>query len=265
MPLVSIVTPCYNQGIYIQETIDSVLAQEYKDFEYIIVNDGSTDDYTNSTLSSIDHPQIEVIHTQNQGLASARNTGIKHAKGEIILPLDSDDTIGPYYVKEAVDAFGCDKEIGLVYCQAELFGEKQGLWILPEYSLDKILFNNMIFHCAFFYKKDWVQAGGYKSNMIYGWEDWDFWLSIIESGRKVYKIPGVHHYYRVRNNSMVRSMDYEHEVQMYSQIIKNHSKLFIDNSYIFSQKIRELNIPIRDKLRNRLIAKVKRLSSYFFR
>ncbi|KMQ51115.1 glycosyl transferase [Chitinispirillum alkaliphilum] len=256
MPTVSIITPCYNQGAFIQETIDSVLSQEFKDFEYIIVNDGSTDDYTNEKLKSVSHPKIRVIHTKNQGLASARNTAIENAAGEIILPLDSDDTIGKHYTQEAIKVLEKDSDVGIVYCIAELFGEQKGVWELPDYTLEKMLMNNQIFHCAFFRKKDWQTAGGYNPNMVFGWEDWDFWLSIIELGRKVHRLPGVHHQYRIRENSMVRQMQLEHRIAMRAQVMKNHSKLYIDNSDILAKIVEDYQKPFKDvlwtKVKNRL-------------
>ena len=91
MMKVSVIIPCYNQGQYIEEAVKSVLAQTYQNFEIIIVNDGSTDEFTNKLLSDYDKQKTKVLHTDNQGLASARNNGIKVAKGKYILPLDADE------------------------------------------------------------------------------------------------------------------------------------------------------------------------------
>jgi len=84
MPKVSVIIPCYNQGQYLDEAVDSVLNQTFEDFEIIIVNDGSTDDFTNNLLVNYHKPKTKVISTQNQGLPSARNNGIKIASGEYI-------------------------------------------------------------------------------------------------------------------------------------------------------------------------------------
>ncbi|MCI5127611.1 MAG: glycosyltransferase, partial [Candidatus Electrothrix sp. AUS3] len=80
MPRVSVVIPCYNQGIFVDEAIESVLAQTWQDFEIIVVNDGSTDLFTVQHLQQLDFPKTKVIHTDNQGLSSARNNGIHIAQ-----------------------------------------------------------------------------------------------------------------------------------------------------------------------------------------
>ncbi|HXM47111.1 MAG TPA: glycosyltransferase family A protein [Pyrinomonadaceae bacterium] len=81
MPKVSVIIPCYNHGSYIDEAVDSVLAQTFPDFEIIIVNDGSTDQETVQKLADFNQPQTTVLHTANQGLAAARNSGIQNSTG----------------------------------------------------------------------------------------------------------------------------------------------------------------------------------------
>src|SRR5215213_6636466 len=98
-PRVTIVIPCFNLGEYLADTIDSVLAQTFQDFEIIVVNDGSTDERTNRIISDLSHPKIRTIATANQGLARARNSGIAGAAGDYILPLDADDKIAPTYLR----------------------------------------------------------------------------------------------------------------------------------------------------------------------
>ena len=87
MAKVSVIIPCYNQGRYINETIASVEAQTFTDWEMIIVNDGSDEPETRKILADIHGARIKVIDTENRGVAAARNTGIKAAKGKDICPL----------------------------------------------------------------------------------------------------------------------------------------------------------------------------------
>ncbi len=98
LPKVSVIIPCYNQGAYVKESVDSVLAQTFQDFEILIVDDGSTDAETVGILKDNAWPKTRVIRTENQGLAAARNNGIQEARGVYILPLDADDRIGPDYL-----------------------------------------------------------------------------------------------------------------------------------------------------------------------
>ena len=110
MPKVSIVIPCYNHGKFVDETVQSCLKQTYQDIEIIIVNDGSTDEYTNTLLKDYQRPKTKVITIQNQGLPTARNTGIREAVGEYILPLDADDKIAPTYIEKAVNVIEKNKK-----------------------------------------------------------------------------------------------------------------------------------------------------------
>ena len=247
MPKLSVVIPCYNHGKYVHEAVESVLNQTYQDFEIIIVNDGSTDEFTNNLLTDYKMPKTRIIHTDNQGLASARNNGIKEARGEYILPLDADDRIGKEYLEEAVDILDKNLDIGIVYCEAEFFGEIIGKWDIPEYSIEEMLIDNVIFCSGFFRKKDWEKVGGYDSEMVYGWEDYDFWLSLIETGVLVHRIPKVLFYYRAYDSSMVRSKTKDEKVEMFVKIFNKHQSLYKQNLEPWIRKIVDLNNFVHEK------------------
>lgn len=239
-PQVSLVIPCYNHGLYIDEAVKSVLEQSYKNIEIIIVNDGSTDEHTINILNKYEKKKPRVIHINNQGPSIARNNGIKISNGKYILPLDADDKIGSTYVEKAVEVLEQNKNIGIVYCEAELFGQKIGKWELPEYHFPEILLGNVIFSTALFRKSDWEKVNGYNPNMIYGWEDFDFWLSLIELGREVFRIPEVLFFYRQLPGSRNNSMKPEYVVKSYTQLFKNHPKLYSDNIEIIFNYITQL-------------------------
>ena len=89
---ISVIIPCYNDGKYIQETIDRLKQQTLAASEIIVVNDGSTDEYTLTVLENIDKdPLVKVLHKENGRMSAARNYGVKHATGNIIVTLDADD------------------------------------------------------------------------------------------------------------------------------------------------------------------------------
>lgn len=89
-PKISVVMPIYNVELYVADAIQSVLAQTFKDFELICVDDGGTDS-SMDIVHAIKDPRIRIVHQANRGLAGARNSGIAHAKGQFIALLDSDD------------------------------------------------------------------------------------------------------------------------------------------------------------------------------
>lgn len=234
MTKVSVIIPCFNQGQFIDEAIDSVLIQTLQDFEIIIINDGSTENLTKDILNNYNKPKTKVIHIKNQGVSIARNIGIKASQGEYILPLDADDKIHVDYLKEAVNILDKNKELGIVCCEAEYFGEKNGKMELSEFSLEKMLITNHIFCSAFFKKSDFDKTKGFNQNMKHGYEDWDFWLSLLELNLKVYRIPKVLFYYRIKQNSRntAQSNDKIKYRESLQQIYLNHIELY--NRYIES-------------------------------
>jgi glycosyltransferase involved in cell wall biosynthesis len=228
-PTISIVIPCHNAGEYLGEAVGSVLKQTYQNFELIIVDDGSNDERTRRALDAYDQPKIKLVRTIHQGLANARNSGIEVARGKYILPLDADDMIGETYLGKAISILEANENIGIVYSKAEFFGEASGEWELPPYRFPDILLGNLIFCSGFFRKRDWAAVNGYNPNMVYGWEDYDFWLSLIELGREVVRIPEKLFFYRKRSNSMVRGMSSDHIIYSYAQLLKNHPQLYADH------------------------------------
>jgi glycosyltransferase involved in cell wall biosynthesis len=226
VPLVSIVIPCYNQGPFLADSIGSVLASTMDDYEIIVVDDGSSDGETCRILDVLNYPRTRLLRTTNSGLAAARNNGIAEARGHYILPLDADDRIAPTYLEKGAAILESRPEVGIVYCSGELFGARSGPIEAPSYTLGRMLFSNLIFSCALFRRSDWEACGGYDPGMVHGCEDWDFWLSLIERGRKVVRLPEVLFYYRIREDSMNLAMDREKRLAMHRRIRDNHRALF---------------------------------------
>ena len=227
---VSIIVPCYNQSVYLSEALDSVLEQSYENWECIIVDDGSTDNTENVAKEYCKKDNRFIyIYQNNSGLSKARNTGVANSKGIYILPLDSDDKIAPQYIEHAINAFKSNENLKIVYCRAQLFGLGKGEWKLPEYSLERMLGRNCIFCSGVYKKEDFIRVGGYNPNMKYGFEDWDFWLSILEKGGDVLQLDEILFFYRIRNKSMVRSLDDERYSFLRKQIWENHKSLYAEN------------------------------------
>jgi glycosyltransferase involved in cell wall biosynthesis len=228
-PRVSVIIPCYNLGCYLREAVDSVRAQTMRTFEVIIVNDGSSEVETLDVLRTLEQEGARVLHTPNQGLAAARNYGTSHARGEFILPLDADDLIAPTYLEQAVAVLDINPTVGIVCGQVELFGEASGIWPQPEYSEEAMLFENLIVASSVFRRADWKRVGGYRISMLYGWEDWDLWLSLIAAGRAVVRLPEVVFFYRIRSNSMTSRMAFWHKFWMFFKLVQHHPFLYLKN------------------------------------
>jgi glycosyltransferase involved in cell wall biosynthesis len=230
-PRVSVIIPCYNYGKYINEAVDSVLHQSFRDYEIIIVNDGSTDDYTNNLLADYQKPKTKVFHTKNQGVSAARNYGIERSVGDYILPLDPEDKIGNTYLQKAVDVLDKNPRIGIVYSKLNMFGSESGDGNWPSFSREEMLYRNVIYNSAVFRKKDWLAAGKYKTDYLYAGEDWDLWLSLLELGVEVYQIPEVLFFYRKHEQEQrsTRGAEESKEKHTYELLVRHHAKLYGDN------------------------------------
>src|SRR5215831_9468158 len=120
VPIVSVVIPTYNNARFLPEALDSLLGQTYRDFELIVVDDGSTDD-TLEVLKPYRH-LIRYVRKENGGPASARNLGIRHASGELIAFQDADDIWLPDKLQLQVDYLREHPEVGLVFSGSIFFG-----------------------------------------------------------------------------------------------------------------------------------------------
>lgn len=240
MEKVSVIMPCYNDGKYIEEAVESVFAQTYKNIELIVIDDGSDEQETIDILNKLGD-RIVLLKTNHLRPAGARNYGITRATGKYILPVDSDDKIDSTYVEKAVEILEKNQNIGVVYCEADLFGEKSGKWDLPSYSFDKMLLDNVVFVTALFYREDWEKVGGFNTHMLAGMEDYDFWLAILALGKEIYQIPEILFHYRIKPVSRTTGFqsDYIQMQATYRQIYDNHKEFFEKNSEEYAKVLRD--------------------------
>lgn len=244
---VSIVIPCFNAGDYLEEAIQSALAQTYADVEVIVVDDGSTDARTRELLDSRSWPRTTVIRQANAGPSAARNRAIEAATGEFILPLDADDRIAPGYAEKAVAILQAQPDAGIVYCKAQKFGVEEGLWQLPAYTLNEIVIDNVIFCTSLYRKQDWALAGGYNEALRHGMEDYDFWIKLVHLGRGVHQIDEPLFFYRIQQSSRTTGFmaDNRTVVSTYADIFRANQEFFAKHAeMLFEHRFRlydELN------------------------
>ena len=241
MPLVSVIIPCFNHGRYLDEAVNSVLLQTFQDFEIIIVNDGSTDSFTNELLLDYRRPKTRVIHIENSGVSNARNVGIMESTGRYILPLDADDKILPTYIEKAVREMEQNPILGIVYAKAKFFGKSSGELSRTEYHFPEILNRNCIVCTALFKRESWQRVGGYKKEMRDGLEDYEFWISLIEDGAEVFKIPETLFEYRIHTTSRTTVAN-KNTIKLVSKIILLHLPLYIENFKSLSFPVKILTL-----------------------
>ena len=225
LPRVSVIMPCFNQGQYVDDAINSVINQSFKDIEIVLIEDCSTDNFTREYVRKKNFPNTKkIINSNNLGVSASRNKAIQAARGIFILPLDADDMIRSDFISAAIDVI--DKDIAdVVYSKVEFFGDRKGPFKLPEFSLRKMLQCNAVVNTALFRKSAWASVHGYSSEMKAGVEDWDFWLSLIESGHRFHRINRSLFCYRQhgvsRTTTAVTQVHELHEL-----IFKRHKNLY---------------------------------------
>lgn len=226
MPKVSVIIPSCNLGQYLPQTLASVKAQTFQDWECLIMENGSTDGsllIVNECCAS-DPRFTPVVFQENMGVAFARNRGLELAEGEYILFLDADDLISPDYLSAAVAALDSDPSLTLVYGRAERFGAETK-WDLPPFSMDTMLARNCLYVSCFFRK---AQAPEFDLSFKTGFEDWDFWLSLLGSVEqpKVLCLPDLCFYYRTRRNSRNTGVTDEALVKIRRTLWEKHKELY---------------------------------------
>lgn len=224
MPAVSVIVPCYNGGRFIDQLEATLAAQTFRDFETIVVNDGSRDD-TKARLDRLP-PSFTVIHQSNQGPGAARNTAIKAARADLILALDCDDQLDPTYLEETVAVMrGAPADVGFLFTHERMTGQRQG--VEPRYfKLFDQLFINRVPSCLMFRKAAWQAAGGYDESMREGYEDWEFTIAMAAAGYRAIEIPKALFTYRVSDEGLLLRMSSKMHAELWRRMRRKHRDLY---------------------------------------
>jgi glycosyltransferase involved in cell wall biosynthesis len=208
MPRVSVLMPVYNGDKYLRETIDSVLNQTYKDFEFIVIDDGSTDNSL-KIIESFDDERIKLIKQNHGKIVKALNGGLEIAKGEYIIRVDADDVSLPERFSTLVDYLDKNPETTICGSWANVIDENgkylREMTYPPVENSDIKKF--ILSHCPFihpsviFRKKDIEEIGGYRK---YELEDYELWTRILKKF-KGHNIPEKLINYRVHSKSMTEN------------------------------------------------------------
>ena len=226
-PLVSIITPCYNQAQYLPDALNSLLLQSFQNWECIIVNDGSKDDTEAIALSFCEKDRrFHYYNKENSGVCDTRNFAVTHCIGKFILPLDADDIIEPSYLEKGVAVMKSDNDVDVVYGRAMFFGAYNGEIILKPYAYSTLLLENVFYNSVLFRKSLFESVGGYNNNMRSGWEDWELMISMLNEKSNVVKLPDICFYYRILPNSRERSISREQKEELFLKLYENHKDVY---------------------------------------
>jgi Glycosyl transferase family 2 len=206
VPRLSVLVPCFNQGAFLDEAVDSVLAQTFTDYEIVVVDDGSTDEATRRKLATYQRPKTRVLRTRNRGLPAARNAAAATAAGDVFCALDADDRLEPTWFEKGIAVLDTDPSLAFVSHWLETFGDEHWIWRPERCDLPAMLARNAVNGAALVRRAAFETVGGYDERMREGCEDWDFWLRLIERGFKGTIVPEVLFHYRRTAGSMSRVM-----------------------------------------------------------
>lgn len=210
-PLVSVLLPVFNGERYLREAIDSILGQSYRNFELIIINDGSRDG-TGSIIEQYGDPRIRYYKQANMGLAATLNLGIGFARGRYVARQDQDDVSRPTRLEQQVRFLDDHPEFGMVGTRAEIWVEGESSTVSFKHPCDdealrfNLLFNNPFVHSSMMIRTEvFSEVGTYctdKSRQPP--EDYELW-SRVARRFKVGNLPEVLHVYRETGSSMSRT------------------------------------------------------------
>jgi len=188
-PLVSVIIPAYNARKWIDETLQSVRQQTWRDYEVVVVDDGGEDNLQH--YLEITYPnQLKVIRQENRGLSSARNTGFASASGRFICFLDADDLILPEKLETQVNILETYPHVGVVFSDYEMFSDgapqfvdhqKPILWQEEDFWTILLRYNPIVVHAALVRRELIDRYGGFDEEMV-SCADWDFWMRLVLHG-----------------------------------------------------------------------------------
>lgn len=183
---IGVVIPCHNYGRFLDEAVDSVLAQSRPPDEILIVNDGSTDQTESVIASILDQgiPGISARHHQpNRGSIATFNDGVRAVGGDLLVILSADDRMSSNYLQDLSVPFADDATVGFTYAETRLFGARQAVWPAQRFDVRRLVEDNYVNGSAMFRRKLFEDVGGFDPRFErLGREDWAFWIAAVANG-----------------------------------------------------------------------------------
>lgn len=219
MPKISVIMPVYNGGKYFKEAVESISKQTYKDFELIIINDGSTDDSLQvlNKLAEGDG-RIKIISRENKGIVHSLNEGVKLSQGQYIARMDADDVSMPERLEKQINFMESNQDLVLCGTWAKKIdetGNKIGEYKVPVTSSEirkRILFHNPFIHPSVMFRKDvFENVGGYNSFFKYI-EDYELWTRLVFR-HKTDNLPEMLLKYRIQGGQLTKKNNLEMRIR----------------------------------------------------
>lgn len=226
----TVVVTCHNMGKLITETMESVWRSERLPDEVLVVDDGSDDPVTLDHLAALGREclvrnlPLQIIRQSNRGLANARNAGLRAASGEFVSFLDGDDLIEPEFYRLALAVAVAGPALGGVAAWAYCFGDEVNttFWNAPQPELPLLLVENLVIVPCLMRTALLRDLGGYDPVERYNYEDWELAVRLLASGHPIVTIPRYLERYRIRGNSLYRTMSPVQNQVMREEMLATH-------------------------------------------
>ena len=228
LPQISIILPVYNAERFITDTIASIIDQTYKDFELIIIDDGSTD-RSLSKIAQFEDDRIVLLKNEvNSGIVFTLNRGIKEAKGKYIARMDADDIANPSRLKTQFDFLEQNADVSVLGTFQQNFGQNEQ-YVRPYQTHELIkaalVFNNHICHPTVMMRTEVLESNHleYKREFLHT-EDWALWFDCTTKGIVCQNLPEVLLRYRVEGQNITaknRTTEKERHLKIYEYILSH--------------------------------------------
>jgi hypothetical protein len=229
-PAVSILIPYFNMGRYLPETLRSLRRQTFEDYELILIDDGSTEPASRRLVDELEGtPKLRIVRKPNGGLSSARNAGLRHARGRWILPVDPDDLLSPTFLEKAVGVMSRSPGLGYVTSLVSYFTEDPqqpiGGWVPWGLEPDALCLENVASTCTALMPRALLEELGGYDEWLTSFEDWDVFCAMAERGLEGLVIPEFLFHYRRRPDSMTHTVATESKHTLIAYLLQKHPKL----------------------------------------
>ncbi len=206
-PKISVITPFYNAGTHFEQTYNCLMNQTMHDFEWIIVNDGSTksEDVVKLEELAATDARIKVFHQENGGQSKAKNYGIAQSKTDVIVFIDADDLVEPFYLEVLYRALQEHPKASWSYTDLVGFAGQEYVWC-KTFSAGRMTFNNILVNAAAFRKAAIEKVGGFPEVAKHYDEDWALYLQLLGQGMHPVHIPVIGFWYRKSESGMQQTV-----------------------------------------------------------
>jgi glycosyltransferase involved in cell wall biosynthesis len=261
-PLVSVIMSVYNGERYLREAIESTLKQTFRDFEFLIINDGSTDG-TAEILKSYHDPRIKIINNKkNIGLTKSLNKGLRFAKGEYIARQDADDVSAPYRLEKEVNFLETHRNYAVVGTFVKILNEDSEVIACLDRLTEDIQIrerlgtDNCITHGSAVIRKKCLLDRGFYDESIVRAQDYELWLRLSEKYRLA-NIPEYLYMWRKHNENIEAKHIAEQKISVILAMIKHKLASSEHATILFANLIASHNLITPPKLLGTIFSFVK--------